>query len=187
MNRSMSPYFAFFIAIVFASCIKQNSGQLTLNRKVGNNLLLDGSFEDSELGQMKAPWICRPTTAPEAFAIKEGNAAESQKYLSYQAQSGDWWGISQKVQLIPGKKYTASFLIRGDSTEIHTGAFNSGKFLGWNNSTVPDKDWQLVSFDFYTDTTEAKTTIYIAGKNNTKDFQVDLDDLQVVQELPELN
>jgi hypothetical protein len=153
-------------------------------RKTGENLAIDGSFERASAGQMASPWINRPLEYKESFQIIEGKDAIGNQYLSYIGEPGKWWGISQQVQLQKGKKYTASFWIRGDSTEIHTGAFNSGKFLGWNNSFIPRKQWEMVMFDFYTDSASDKTTLYIAGLHPTRKFRVDIDDLQIIQELP---
>ena len=168
---------------VLIGCMPPNENPW-LTRKTGENLVVDGDFEEAELGQMNSPWINRPIDRKDPFQVKEGKAKEGARYLTYEGQPQEWWGISQKIQLKKEKKYTASFWIKGDSTEVHTGAFNSGKFLGWNNATVPSADWQLVAFDFYTDTASAETTIYIAALHPSKAYSVDIDDLRVVQELP---
>lgn len=170
---------------MLAACNEQAQQGEFLSRKSGANQFVDGSMENHAAGVMADPFISRPDSSPNNFKIEKGAAADGKQLLRYQAQGGgEWWGISQKIQLKPGKKYTTSFYIKGDSAEVHCGAFNSGRFLGWNNATVPTKEWQLVSYDFYCDTASAKTTIYIAAQHPNKDFEIMLDDIQVVQELP---
>ncbi|WP_220399467.1 carbohydrate binding domain-containing protein [Galbibacter sp. BG1] len=151
--------------------------------------ITDGSFELQASDNLNSSYITRPDTAKANFRIVEDakEAYHGRKFLDLTAQAGDWWGISQKIKLKPNKKYTTTFYIKGDSVEMHCGAFNSGKFLGWNNAMIPEEKWQKVSYDFYTDSTNANTTIYIAVNHSSQNVKIQIDKLEVVQELPQNN
>ena len=145
----------------------------------------DGSFEAQRVGVIQEPFVTRPVEGKENFVITiDPSAGHGTKYLNFKAEKGEWWGISQRLQLKPNKKYTTFFLVRGDSVEMHCGAFGAGRFLGWNNANIPKDDWQRVQYDFYTDSVDANTNVYIAVKHPSKSVQVQIDKLEVVQELP---
>lgn len=163
----------------------ESSNEPCLPRKTGSNLVVDGDFEIHKTGQMDSPWISRPVEEIAKFSIVKEPSFSGRKHLILQGEQGDWWGVSQKIKLKQGKRYTASFLMKGDSAEVHCGAVTLGNFLGWDNSHVPNDEWQLISFDFYTrDSLSAPTTIYIAGRNPNNGFELRVDDLQVIEELP---
>ncbi len=182
----------FLIGLILCQCRprpyhKESKEGLCYPRMEGVNLAVDGGFEQHLLGELESPWMRRPFDSIANFTVVEKSSYQGEKHLVVNAQSGDWWGIAYQTRLKPGKKYIASFLMKGDSAEIHCGATNSGIFLGWDNAHVPYNEWQLVSFDFYMrDSAAANTTIYIYGKNDTEAFQLRIDDLQVIQERPDV-
>ena len=186
MKNKMLMGLAAFCLVACASP-KQDAGEqqaLCFQRKQGENLIIHGNFENLATRKMTNPWLPRPQEAGEAFHIQEGEAYDGNHFLGYTAEPKEWYGISQKISLPQNKKFTVSFLIKGDSTEVHTGAFNAGNFLGWNNATVPDATWKPVYFDFYTDSSSAPTTIYIASKREDTAYHIQIDDIQLIEELP---
>ncbi len=161
---------AFLVAVLLLSCAGSD----------GTNLILEGGFE-KELDLRKGiPWS-RPESQAAFMEIGE-TAHTGKKGLNIRTMPGQWVEVSQIIHCEPGREYRASVWVRGDSCEMHTGAWAPAteQFLGWNNSVVPGNEWKEAAFTFVCEPPHSQTKIYIAFRKMEKEAGVTIDDVRIV-------
>jgi len=153
-------------------------------QKNNKTILKDPDFEEQKVGVLNDNWNTRPPQSSDHFqVIKDPNSSSGDYCLKVEALKDQWFGFAQLIELEVGKKYTVKINVKGDPCEMHLGSCVGNDFIGWNNGSIPGKDWQEVQFDIYPKIETKETQLYFNIISHGKDAIVYFDDICITLEV----